>query len=102
LLRVCICPCDAQGKQLGQDVFTTPSELLETRLDFVVKIPHARGLKWISEDSTRGVVCKYKFYTGASDLLGAQSIACVSLTPHMRRHKKEDHQGGGGIDRSRV
>lgn len=38
-------------------------QLLGKRLDFRVRIVQARGVKWVQEDKTRGVLCRYKFYT---------------------------------------
>ncbi len=65
LLRVGVYPCDQQGRPLSDDALGSPSDLLDNRVDFLIKIPYARGVKWLSEDSTRGVLCKYKFYTGS-------------------------------------
>jgi hypothetical protein len=36
---------------------------LHKRIDFLVRIPYARGLRWVQDDASRGVVCCYKFYT---------------------------------------
>ncbi len=63
MLRVGVFPCDTQGRPLSEDTFSTPAALLESRIDFLIKISYARGLRWVSEDSTRGVVGKYRFYT---------------------------------------
>ncbi len=41
-----------------------PQDLLGKRIDFLVNIVRARGVKWVKEDPTRGVVCRYKFYNG--------------------------------------
>lgn len=42
---------------------STHTQLLGRRLDFRVRIVQARGVKWVQEDKTRGVMCRYKFYT---------------------------------------
>lgn len=66
VLQVGIYPCDPSGNPMTEDMFVSaPAELLSKRLDFLVKIPYARGIKWVQEDPTRGVVCKYTFYTDA-------------------------------------
>jgi len=63
-LHVALCPCDATGRKLTEDMYVSnPAELLETRMDLLVKIPYARNLKWIQADRTRGVSCRFKFYT---------------------------------------
>ena len=63
-LHVALCPCDATGRKLTEDMYVSnPSELLETRMDLLVKIPYARNLKWVQADRTRGVSCRFKFYT---------------------------------------
>ena len=44
-------------------------------MDLLVRIPYARGLRWVQEDISRGVVCRYKFYTGINDII----CVCVFL-----------------------
>eukprot|EP00047_Mylnosiga_fluctuans_P022633 m.123624 g.123624 ORF g.123624 m.123624 type:complete len:1017 (-) comp9331_c1_seq4:1455-4505(-) len=65
LLHVSICICNQQGQPLGETatVVDDPESLVHKRIDFLVRIPYARGLRWVQEDPSRGVVCKYKFYT---------------------------------------
>lgn len=40
-----------------------PQALLHKRMDLLVRIPYARGVRWVQDDQTRGLVCRYKFYT---------------------------------------
>lgn len=55
-LCVGVAPCDATGRPLSEDMFVSnPTELLGTRMDLLVKIPKATGVKWVEEDPTRGV-----------------------------------------------
>ena len=37
-------------------------ELMGKRYDYVLGIPYARGVKWIQDDQTRGVTCRFKFF----------------------------------------
>ena len=60
-----IAVCNALGAPIS-DAFLhadNPENQLHKRMDIAVRIPSARGLRWIEEDSSRGVCCKYKFYT---------------------------------------
>ena len=58
--------CNQQGQPLGDAVQISedPENLLHKRIDFLVRIAYARGLRWVQEDTSRGVACRYKFYTG--------------------------------------
>eukprot|EP00038_Savillea_parva_P020125 m.30478 g.30478 ORF g.30478 m.30478 type:complete len:1046 (+) comp4713_c0_seq1:156-3293(+) len=63
-LHAGLCPCDSTGKALTEDMFISdPTELLGNRMDLLVKINGASDLAWMKEDPTRGVSCRFKFYT---------------------------------------
>lgn len=63
-LHAGLCPCDSTGKALTEDMFVSnPTELLGNRMDLLVKINGATELQWMKEDPTRGVSCRFKFYT---------------------------------------
>lgn len=57
-------PCDPNGKPITDDHFVnSPQDLVGSRMDFLIQIPSARNIKWIAEDKTRGIMCRYTFYT---------------------------------------
>eukprot|EP00163_Fabomonas_tropica_P030970 TRINITY_DN720_c0_g1_i1.p1 TRINITY_DN720_c0_g1~~TRINITY_DN720_c0_g1_i1.p1 ORF type:complete len:1026 (+),score=322.14 TRINITY_DN720_c0_g1_i1:237-3314(+) len=61
-LRIEILPCDKKGntKNEGYDEFVDdPNDLVGKELNFIVHIPHVRG---INSKYNNGVRCKYKFY----------------------------------------
>jgi len=65
-LHVGLSPCDATGRALdGADAtfVSNSQDLLGTRMDLLVKIPYARSIKWVQEDPSRGISCRFKFYT---------------------------------------
>jgi hypothetical protein len=65
-LHVGLSPCDATGRALdGADAtfVSNSQDLLGTRMDLLVKIPYARSIKWVQEDPSRGINCRFKFYT---------------------------------------
>jgi len=65
-LHVGLCPCDATGRPLAESAtsfVSSPQELLQKRMDLLVRIPYARNIKWVQEDASRGISCRFKFYT---------------------------------------
>ena len=56
----------------------TPEELVGRRMDLLVKIPWAQDIKWIQEDPTRGISCRFKFYTDTKMRCTKTMTAAVS------------------------
>jgi hypothetical protein len=65
-LHVGLSPCDATGRPTGDkttELVFNSQDLLGKRMDLLVKIPYARNVKWVKDDPSRGVSCRFKFYT---------------------------------------
>ena len=78
-LHVSLCPCDATGRDINEEMFvSTPEELVGRRMDLLVKIPWAQDIKWIQEDPTRGISCRFKFYTDTKMRCTKTMTAAVS------------------------
>ncbi|XP_041367866.1 kinesin-like protein KIF28P [Gigantopelta aegis] len=58
VLTVEMVPCTSNWKPIEEDYVEDPNELLGKELNFIVKIPHARGLP----SQFVQTFCKYKFY----------------------------------------
>lgn len=72
-LQVLIAPCTPNGIVQGDDVMILdPNELLESRLDIMIQVQQCVGLRWIKQNSTRGILIKFKFY---NERYGHQSRA---------------------------
>eukprot|EP01135_Chromosphaera_perkinsii_P005304 Nk52_evm1s337 gene=Nk52_evmTU1s337 len=62
-LNVVLKACDEKGKPIDDDkLVSEPRDMLGKRLDFIVKIPYGSGIKWLDDDGTRGVFCRFKFF----------------------------------------
>nr|XP_002732533.1 PREDICTED: kinesin-like protein KIF28P-like [Saccoglossus kowalevskii] len=56
-------PCDNKKNLLGDDAMVLdPTDLLNTRLDFMMCLSHCLGVKWVKNENTRGTFCKFEFY----------------------------------------
>jgi hypothetical protein len=65
-LAVQLALCDTTGHlNQGYDWLAQPSDLQGRRVDMMVKIVHASKIAWMTEDGTRGVVARFRFYTDA-------------------------------------
>jgi hypothetical protein len=74
-LQITLCPCDTTGRPLtdAPTFVGTPNELLGQRMDLLIRIKSAKALSWIQGDGTRGVSCRYKFYTDSK----MRSTKCI-------------------------
>ncbi|XP_074654551.1 kinesin-like protein KIF28 [Tubulanus polymorphus] len=62
-LKVAVKPCDEHGKPVGDEAMVlNPDELIGKRVDLIVSVRDCMGLKWIREDNSRGVYCRFYFY----------------------------------------
>lgn len=62
VMQVRILPCDVSGHVLMDNEIVEPKELLGQPLNFQLMIPQCMGVRWIMEDHSRGVYCRYKHY----------------------------------------
>ncbi|EGD78680.1 kinesin-Like protein [Salpingoeca rosetta] len=66
LLDVHVSLCDHGGKTLPDFALVQdPSDFADRRVDVLVRIDRARDVEWVQQDTTRGVACRYRFYTDA-------------------------------------
>lgn len=59
VMRVKIFPLNDKGEYLGDESIVEPRELLGKPFNFEISIPECMGVRWCSEDRSRGVYCKY-------------------------------------------
>ncbi|XP_006897820.1 PREDICTED: kinesin-like protein KIF28P [Elephantulus edwardii] len=63
VLHVHITPCSVTGQEHGEDdVVIDPLELLGKRIDFQIHIIQCFGVKWLKEDTKRGIQLGYRIY----------------------------------------
>nr|XP_039259783.1 kinesin-like protein KIF28P isoform X1 [Styela clava] len=62
-LQVSVSPCTANGiVQSDEMMILDPNDLLNKRFDIMIQIQQCIGLKWIKQNSTRGIMIKFKLY----------------------------------------
>lgn len=59
VMRVKIFPLNDKGEYLGDESIVEPRELLGKPFNFEISIPECMGVRWCSEDRSRGVYCKF-------------------------------------------
>ncbi|XP_078086771.1 kinesin-like protein KIF28 [Mustelus asterias] len=60
ILQMNLVPCSPTGQPLGEDgILIDPTELLGQRLDFQVQIIQCLGIKWLKQNSKRGIQIRY-------------------------------------------
>eukprot|EP00049_Salpingoeca_infusionum_P002074 m.53616 g.53616 ORF g.53616 m.53616 type:complete len:1064 (+) comp11374_c1_seq1:292-3483(+) len=63
-VKVHLTLCDTKGKEIPSFAdIGAPSDMLNRRIDILLRITYGRHLEWLDGDSTRGLQCKYRFYT---------------------------------------
>ena len=63
-LAVQLALCDTAGHlNQGYDWLAQPSDLQGRRVDMMVKIVHASKVAWLTDDDSRGVMARFRFYT---------------------------------------
>lgn len=63
-LAVQVALCSPEGViSQGYQAVEGPTDLKDQRLDIVVKILYASDVEWINQEHSRGVQCKFRFYT---------------------------------------
>uniref|UniRef100_UPI00398ED23E kinesin-like protein KIF28 n=1 Tax=Pristiophorus japonicus TaxID=55135 RepID=UPI00398ED23E len=61
ILQMNLVPCTTTGQPLGEDeILIDPTELLDQRLDFQVQIIQCLGIKWLKQNSKRGIQIWYR------------------------------------------
>jgi hypothetical protein len=61
-VHVALCSPDGALHE-GFEHVQGPEDLLDKRIDIAVKLNHGSEIQWLQEDESRGVVCKFRFYT---------------------------------------
>ncbi|XP_072363261.1 kinesin-like protein KIF28 [Scyliorhinus torazame] len=60
ILQMNLVPCTPTGQPLGEDeILIDPTELVGQRLDFQVQIIQCLGIKWLRQNSKRGIQIRY-------------------------------------------
>ncbi|XP_074118683.1 kinesin-like protein KIF28 [Sminthopsis crassicaudata] len=63
IVLINIIPCSSTGEANSEDdVVIDPLELLGKRIDFQIQIIQCLGVKWLKEDTRRGIQIGYKIY----------------------------------------
>ncbi|XP_056021053.1 kinesin-like protein KIF28P isoform X3 [Ostrea edulis] len=58
VMKVRIFPLDEKGHYLGEESIVEPRELLGKPFSYEISIPECMGVRWCSEERSRGVYCK--------------------------------------------
>lgn len=59
VIHVKVVPCDSEWKSLDDDAFTGESQdLVGKPFFFQIRLQECMGIKWVMEDSSRGVYSK--------------------------------------------
>ncbi|XP_078314013.1 kinesin-like protein KIF28 isoform X2 [Crassostrea virginica] len=59
VMKVRIFPLSEKGEYLGEESILEPRELLGKPFNFEISVPECMGVRWCSEDRSRGVYCKF-------------------------------------------
>eukprot|EP00730_Choanoeca_flexa_P001208 TRINITY_DN10530_c0_g1_i1.p1 TRINITY_DN10530_c0_g1~~TRINITY_DN10530_c0_g1_i1.p1 ORF type:complete len:1028 (+),score=289.58 TRINITY_DN10530_c0_g1_i1:52-3135(+) len=63
-LAIQLALCDAEGQaNRGYDWLSQPDDMLERRVDLLVKVLHACNVAWLDDEPSRGVMVRFRFYT---------------------------------------
>ena len=62
VIHVKMLPCSDSGKVIAEDdLILEPKDLLGKSLNFLFTLSDCMSVRWISEENTRGVQCRYVF-----------------------------------------
>ncbi|XP_052768758.1 kinesin-like protein KIF28P isoform X2 [Mya arenaria] len=59
VVHVQLLPCNEKGKIIEDDIILEPIDLLGKSLNFMCQIPQCMSVRWINEDASRGVECRF-------------------------------------------
>eukprot|EP00055_Hartaetosiga_balthica_P015589 m.92959 g.92959 ORF g.92959 m.92959 type:complete len:1184 (+) comp8904_c2_seq2:131-3682(+) len=86
-LHMTVCLCDENGRAYADFAsISGPDELLNNRVDILVRISYAADIDWMKHDISRGVCCKYRFYTDTK-MRSTKSVT-QTVNPQFRYHKQ--------------
>ncbi|XP_062574589.1 kinesin-like protein KIF28P isoform X2 [Saccostrea cucullata] len=93
VIKVGIFPLDQKGARLGEESIVEPRELVGKPFSYEICIPEAMGVRWCSEDRSRGVYCKFlgNKNTVKSDTVWGKSYCDFDLK-HQVKEKKVTHE----------